>query len=131
MNERHIAFAEEYLVNGMNATQAYQKAYPTAAQGTCEVNGSRLLNNTKVQEYIKANQAQTAQRNQITKEEILNVVISIMNNDSSRDADRLKATEIIMKALGYNEAKTSTLNITTNSLRDLISFDDDEQDSPT
>lgn len=52
-NKRHIAFAEEYLANGMNGTQAYKKIYPNASEDTARANATKLLTNTSIKEYIE------------------------------------------------------------------------------
>ena len=130
MNERHRAFVEEYLVNGYNATQAYIKTYPDSSEEVARSSGSRLLTNANIQSYIASKRQETAERNQITKEEILAVVSSIMNKDGARESDRLKATEILLKALGYNEIKTTNVNISSGNLKDLLGFNDtDEEDN--
>lgn len=56
MNKRHQAFADEYLANTQNATQAYSKVYkiPKSKIRTAEVNGNKLLSNTEIKEYIDA-----------------------------------------------------------------------------
>ena len=46
-------FANEYLID-MNATRAYKKAYASCKKDeTARVNGSKLLTNTNVKEYIE------------------------------------------------------------------------------
>jgi len=47
-------FVSEYLVNGLNATQAYRKAHPNCAYGTASVQGPKILGKPGVQAAIKA-----------------------------------------------------------------------------
>src|SRR6478736_1362780 len=103
MNEKQKAFIEEYLINGNNATDAYQKAYPKSKYDTARANGAKLLANTSIQAYLQSKKQITAERNNISKDQIIAVIASIMNNNDARHNDRLKATEILLKALGYNE----------------------------
>ena len=49
---RHKLFAAEFAID-MNATRAYKKIY-NCTQKTAEVNGCKLLSNTKVMEMIKS-----------------------------------------------------------------------------
>ena len=52
MTKKQKIFADEYLID-LNATRAYRVAYPSVKKDeTAAVNGSKLLRNTKVQEYI-------------------------------------------------------------------------------
>ena len=52
MTERQKIFADHYIIS-LNATEAYKKAYPKIKSiKTAEVNGSKLLRNTKVKAYI-------------------------------------------------------------------------------
>jgi len=53
LNERQRLFCQHY-VQSWNGTQSYLKAYPSSALKTAEVNGSKLLSNTRVQEYIQS-----------------------------------------------------------------------------
>jgi phage terminase small subunit len=54
-NKRHLAFADEYLVNGHNATQAYLSVYKSVKKKTtAEVNGSKLLSKIEIKEYIQS-----------------------------------------------------------------------------
>jgi len=47
------AFADEWIINGGNATQAYLKAYPSVKnENVARANGSRLLANANVRTYI-------------------------------------------------------------------------------
>ena len=52
MTERQKIFADEYLID-LNATRAYKVAYPAVKKDeTAMANGSRMLRNAKVAEYI-------------------------------------------------------------------------------
>jgi phage terminase small subunit len=101
MNEKHKLFVEEWLINGMNASAAYQKIYPNVNELTARANGARLLAKDNIKEFINSKQQETSTRNNITKDQILTVVFDIMSN-APKHSDRLKASEILLKALGMN-----------------------------
>ena len=50
---KYKAFADEYLLNGGNSTQAYKKAYPGKLAGTARKNGCLLSKNPEVRAYIE------------------------------------------------------------------------------
>lgn len=126
MNNKHIAFVEELLANGHNATLAYQKAYPSAKYSTAEVNGGKLIRHPEIIEYIRSKQQITAERNNITKDNIIKVLASILYNTNSKDSDRIKAGEVLNKMNGFNEPDKVINNISTNvNLRDMFEFDED------
>ena len=53
LNEKQIAFSEEYVRNGFKGSKAYQTAYDVKAD-VAKVNAHRLLSNTLVQDYISS-----------------------------------------------------------------------------
>lgn len=111
MNERHRAFVEEYLINGYNATTAYQKVYPKATYKTAIANGARLLTNAEIQAYIQSKKEETAKRNNITKDDIIAVLASIMYNGESKDTDRIKAASELNKMNGFNAPIEQNINM--------------------
>lgn len=103
MKTTHIKFAEHYVIHG-NASEAYQQAFPTAARTTCATNGDKLLRNAAIQAYIKEKQDELAKNNVITKEQILNDLKTIVaNNLQERPAIAIKAYDLAVKMLGYNQ----------------------------
>ena len=53
LTPKQKAFADNYLVNGFNATQAYKDAgYTVKNNKVAEASSSKLLGNTKVNDYI-------------------------------------------------------------------------------
>ena len=64
-------FADEYLID-LNATRAYKVAYPSCKKDeTAAVNGSKLLRNTKVENYIQERMQEREQRTKITQDKVL------------------------------------------------------------
>lgn len=111
LSAKHKAFCDEYLANGMNATQAYKSVYKTNDK-VSEASASRLLLNVKLKEYIQEQQETTAQRLQITKEELLNDLVEIKNNNKGiRDGVAMKAIEIINKMSGFDAPIKQDINI--------------------
>lgn len=52
MKEQYKIFCDTYLQT-FNASISYAKAFPLAKEGTCMVNGCRLLKKEEVQEHLK------------------------------------------------------------------------------
>lgn len=64
-------FADEYLID-LNATRAYKVAYPSCKKDeAAAVNGSKLLRNTKVAEYIQERMKDRERRTEITQDWVL------------------------------------------------------------
>jgi len=53
LNEKHIAFAEEYVRNGFKGSGAYQMVYKVKAD-VAKVNAHRLLSSFLIQDYISS-----------------------------------------------------------------------------
>lgn len=70
-------FADEYLID-LNATRAYKEAYPKIKKDeTARANGSRLLTNANVAEYIKQRMDARAERTEITQDRVLKELAKI------------------------------------------------------
>lgn len=53
LTPKQKAFADNYLINGFNATRAYKDAgYTVKNNAVAEASGSKLLGNSKVSDYI-------------------------------------------------------------------------------
>ena len=64
-------FGDEYLID-LNATRAYKVAYPSCKKDeAAAVNGSKLLRNTKVAEYIQERMKERSKRTEITQDRVL------------------------------------------------------------
>jgi phage terminase small subunit len=113
---KHKAFCDEYLSNGMNATQAYKSVYKTNDK-VSEASSSRLLLNVKIKSYIQQQQEKTAERLEITKEGLLQDLIQIKeNNIETRPATAMKAIEIINKMSGFDAPIKQDITITEQPL---------------
>lgn len=77
VTEKQRIFADEYLID-LNATRAYREAYPTVKKDeTAAVNGSKLLRNTKVAEYISERMKDRQKRTEITQDRVVQELAAI------------------------------------------------------
>jgi phage terminase small subunit len=122
MTPKQQLFCDYYLSNGLNATQAYKDAYKIGDDNKAAVSGSRLLRNVNVMEYLSKQQEKTAKRLQVKKEDLIQDLIDIKeNNKEQAPPFAIKAIEVINKMLGFNEAEKQDITITEQPL-----FLDDE-----
>ena len=77
MTEKQKIFANEYLID-LNATRAYRVAYPSVKKDeVAAVNGSKLLRNTKVQEYISERMQERQQCTEVTQDMVVKELAAI------------------------------------------------------
>ena len=77
MTDAQKRFCDEYLVD-LNATRAYKVAYSRCKKDeTASVNGSKLLRNTKVQEYISKKQKEIEKRTEVTQDMVIQELAKI------------------------------------------------------
>ena len=77
MTKKQKIFADEYLID-LNATRAYRVAYPSVKKDeVAAVNGSKLLRNTKVQEYISDRMQERQQRTEVTQDMVVKELAAI------------------------------------------------------
>lgn len=77
MTNAQKRFCDEYLID-FNATRAYKAVYKSCRKDeTANVNGSKLLRNTKVKEYIAEKQKEIQERNKITQDTIIQELAKI------------------------------------------------------
>jgi phage terminase small subunit len=116
LSTKHQSFCDEYLANGMNATQAYKSVYKVS-DSVAGPSGDRLLKNVKIQEYLHQQQEKTAERLQITKEGLLQDLMQIKeNNIDTRPATAMRAIEIINKMSGFDAPIKSEITISEQPL---------------
>lgn len=81
MTERQKIFADHYIIS-LNATEAYKKAYPKIKSiKTAEVNGSKLLRNTKVKAYIDERLEKLKSERVADQQEVLEFLTSVMRGE--------------------------------------------------
>ena len=123
LNAREQRFADEYISNGRNATQAYKTIQPNAKDTTCASNGARMLRNAKVSKYIEEKTRERLNASNLTAQDVIDELIAIgfakpqkgvskqydrLNNElvldmeyenTAKHEDRLKALELLGKNL--------------------------------
>lgn len=81
MTERQKIFADHYIIS-LNATESYKKAYPKIKNiKTAEVNGSKLLRNTKVREYIDERLEKLKSERVADQQEVLEFLTAVMRGE--------------------------------------------------
>lgn len=81
MTERQKIFADHYIIS-LNATESYKKAYPKIKNiKTAEVNGSKLLRNTKVKSYIDERLEKLKSERVADQQEVLEFLTSVMRGE--------------------------------------------------
>lgn len=77
-------FADNYLANGLNATQAYVEAgYKTKTEAGAASSASRLLRNDKVQEYIEYQLKEIESAKIAKTEEVLQMLTKILRREET------------------------------------------------
>ncbi|NCB99943.1 MAG: terminase small subunit [Clostridia bacterium] len=81
MTEKQKIFADEYLID-LNATRAYRVAYPSVKKdAAAAVNGSKLLRNTNVSEYIKEMLEKMNSERVADVQEVMEYLTSVMRRE--------------------------------------------------
>lgn len=123
MTERQKRFAEEYLID-LNATRAYKAAYPNVKKDeTARVNGSRMLTNANVKEYIDEKLKIISDSKVAKVQEVMEYLTSVLRGEQTEEVvvvegcgdgctdarcmdkqvgakERLKAAELLGKRYG-------------------------------
>ena len=111
-------FADEYIIN-LNATQSYLKAYPEATYNTARTEGSKLLAEPNIKNYIDQRMAEKTDDRIMKQDEILMLLTSIARGEQTEQTlqlcgdgcqelvnkdisakDRIKALELLGKRYG-------------------------------
>ena len=90
-------FVTEYLVD-LNATQAAIRA--GYAKSGARTEGARLLANADIQAAIAERATALAEKAEVSPEWVLTQLRNVVDNPAARDADRIRAGELIGKYLG-------------------------------
>lgn len=77
MTKKQKIFADEYLID-LNATRAYRVAYPSVRKDeTARANGSRMLTNANVAEYIAKRMEERQERTEVTQDMVIQELAAI------------------------------------------------------
>ena len=111
-------FADEYIIN-LNATQSYLIAYPEVTYNTARTEGSKLLAEPNIKNYIDEQMAKKQDERIMKQDEILMLLTAIARGEATEQTlkgegqgyqilvdkdisakDRLKALELLGKRYG-------------------------------
>ncbi|EML6500311.1 terminase small subunit [Clostridioides difficile] len=84
LTEKQKRFCDYYIETG-NATEAYKKAYKNNNQRTSESNGSRLLSNDKVKNYIEERLKQIESKRIADAKEVMEYLTKILRNQEQEE----------------------------------------------
>lgn len=123
LKPRERRFADEYISNGRNATQAYRAISPNAKETTCATQGLVYLRKPNISEYIKDKTKERLNASNLTAQDVIDeliaigfakpqkgvskqidrltnkVTVDIEYESTARHEDRLKALELLGKNL--------------------------------
>jgi len=105
LTDKQKNFCHEYLKD-MNATQAYIRAgyEPKGADG----NGTRLIGNDRVQEYLAELVKDKFDKANVTTEEIIKGIADIARNNLEETQHKLKAWDMLGRYMNiYEQEKLS------------------------
>ena len=94
-------FVTEYLKD-FNATRSYMVAYPNCTRETALSNGSRLLGNAKVKEYLSEQEKKRHDESIMSREELLRYLTRVVRDEETEEVLMSKAlgkgvTDIVSK----------------------------------
>lgn len=116
LSNRHMAFVDEYMVNGRNATAAYADTYPKAARRTCEQNGFMLLKKPEVKAEIEKREIELREKNKVTVEMLTEKLLNIANNASEfAPGASVSALKLIAQIHGLDTPKETTQELSTET----------------
>ncbi len=109
MTKKQKIFADEYLID-LNATRAYKVAYPSIKKDEiAAVNGSKLLRNTKVADYIQKRMQDRQKRTEITQDRVLNELAAIAFARATDFAEVVDDRVIIKDTAGLTEQQVKAI----------------------
>lgn len=115
MSPKRQKFCEEYLVD-LNATQAAIRA--GFSERTARSQGQRLLTKVDVKEKIAELQEDARKRTEITRDEVLGVLASIIRSDAASFFDEGKIKEFSKLSREQRKAIES-VKVTKSGVREL------------
>lgn len=95
LTEKQKRFADYYIETG-NATEAYYRAYG-GKRTTADANGTRLLGNARIKQYIEERNKQLESDRIADMEEVKQFWTDTMRDANAKLLERLKASEYIAK----------------------------------
>lgn len=109
MTKKQKRFVDEYLID-LNATRAYKVAYPSIKKDEiAAVNGSKLLRNTKVADYIQKRMQDRQKRTEITQDRVLEELAAIAFARATDFAEIKGGCVIIKDTSGLSEQQIKAI----------------------
>ena len=109
MTKKQKIFADEYRID-LNATRAYKVAYPSIKKDEiAAVNGSKLLRNTKVADYIQKRMQDRQKRTEITQDRVLEELAAIAFARATDFAEIKGGCVIIKDTSGLSEQQIKAI----------------------
>ena len=112
-NANELIFAQ-YVVKGVDPTDAYLRAYPTDKHEYAKVASKSLLKQERVMKLIRKEVKDALSLVGITHEEILKQVWSIVKEDENNSSSRVRCLELLAKVsdmMPNAEKKSETLTV--------------------
>lgn len=111
LTEKQKKFCEIYAEK-LNITRAYMEAYPGSSESVASANGSRLIGNRKIEEYIKGLLEEKRKPRILSIEQAQEILCSIATSEKERSSDRINALDKLFKSKGqYFEGNKPDTNI--------------------
>lgn len=111
MTDKQKIFASEYLID-LNATRAYKKAYPNVRKDeTARTNGSRLLTNANVKNYIDERMREIEDNNIANATEVMKYLTKGMRMELEEEVvvtenvgDYMSEVKIVKKQISIKDS---------------------------
>jgi phage terminase small subunit len=128
LTPKQSLFVKYYLSNGYNGTKAALKA-GYSKRCAPKIASENLLKDI-IKEEIEEEKRKLGERTEITRDRLLHDLDRIRNNtEKDNPQAALKSIDLMIKMLGFNEPVKSETKITTEvDMRDLLDFDEDEDE---
>lgn len=104
LNEKQKAFCR-YYVESDNARDAYSRAYPDCSLASATPLANNLLNNPEVMTYINKLRLKAERQAVLSVLERQAILANIALSDDTRNADKIKAIDLINKMTALYTAK--------------------------
>ena len=110
-NSAHEYFVQN-LANGMDASEAYLKAFPKGKKRSSHKSASRLLRRPEVAARLEHLKRCNADLSQWQRADSMDILKSIALDDRKKDCDRINAVQILNNMCGYSEPEKKSLTLT-------------------